>query len=171
MSQGFSAIEGWVPLFVTGTAYGTNVPQTLDAATAVKSQVIPLGQTYAPNIQPVHNTPKNPVEGLTIGAAGMFIRIQLVGSDTEDVTFEVFSRDAHDGDTVDIKAQQFAAAFEVEDAVLGAVYAKGATTPYNQQFNVTVEEVGLACNLLFTRAAGTGNMTVSAWIKRWRYYS
>lgn len=169
MSEAFNPIGSWIPLFVTGSAYTVNVPQTLDAGTPVKSQIIPVGQAFSPNRTPEYNTKINPVPNLSIGCAGLLIRIQLVGSGTEDVTFEIFPRDAFDADT-EQPAQQFAATFETVDPVLGAVYAKGATTPYNQAFNATVEEVGPACNLLFTRAAGTGNMTVSAWIRRYRYY-
>lgn len=173
VSEGFSTIEGWLPVFVTGTAYTTNVPQTLNAGADVVSQVIPIGQLYAPNIQHRFNRKSNPVEGLTIGAHGLVVRIQIVGSGEEDVTFEIFPRDAHDADVSEttIKNQQFSSAFQVEDPVLGAVYAKGATTPYNQQFIAFTEEIGFACNLKFIRAAGTGNMTVSAWIKRFRRYS
>lgn len=169
MSEAFNPIGGWVPVFVTGVAYTTNVPQALDSGTPIASQIIPVGQAFAPERRPKYQTQINPVTNLSIGCAGMFVRIQLVGSATEDVTFEVFPRDCFDGDSAQA-GQQFDAAFEVVSPSLGAVYAKGATTPYNQVFNVRVEEIGPACNLLFTRAAGTGNMTVSAWIKRYRYY-
>lgn len=172
MSEGFNPISDWIPIFVTGTAYTTSVVQVLDAGTPVVSQVIPVGVAWSPETL-LAGVPRNPVSNLTIGCAGMWVRVQLTGSGTENVTFEVFPRDPYDARAAvgDAPASLFAGAFQVVDPELGVVYAKGATTPYNQAFNVRVEDVGMGCNLKFTRAAGTGNMNVAAWFKRYRYYS
>lgn len=158
MSQGYNPIESWQPVFLTGTAYTVSVPQALDAGTPVSSIVLPVGAAYGTMKDASPGVSGDPRQKLTIGCAGMQVRVELVGTGTEDVEFEVFPRDPHNQ------------SFEVESAILGVTYAKGATTPYRQVFDIKVEEVGPGCNLKFTRATGTGNMTVAAWIKRYRYY-
>ena len=160
MSNGFNPIHGWQPLFITGTAYTVSVPVTLDAGTPVESLIFPVGCAYSDKVADVSAgglQSGDPRQKLSIGCNGFELRTEFVGSAADDVTLDVIAMDPHDQ------------SFEPADPAVGVTYNNN-TNPYKNHMIVTVEDVGSGCKVKYTRVANTGNLTVAAWIRRFRYY-
>lgn len=122
----------------------------LDVGTPVVSLVFPVG-----HITTEIRAPDSLVDQIE-GRMGFAVKATLIGTSTDNVAMNVYPRDLP------------TRTFPVSVAAWGKTYANDSN-PYNWIAMIPVELVGLAASVEFVRAANTGNLTVSASIRRYYY--